>query len=115
MIEGMSRKPFAGLRAVAMLAVAVGMIGQVSVSVQTPDVLINHAVAGNHGGSPALWIVRATDHLDIYCQRHHERALDDIAREAERAYARVSFDLRHDLASVVSLKFVRKIERPCPR
>src|SRR2546427_7424701 len=114
MIEGMSRKPFAGLRAVAMLAVAVGMIGQVSVSVQTPDVLINHAVAGNHGGSPALWIVRATDHFDIYYQRHHERALDDIGREAERAYARVSFDLRHDLARKMPLILFRT-ERELPR
>jgi hypothetical protein len=48
-------------------------------------------------------MVRATDHFDIYFQRPHARALDEIAREAERAYARVSFDLKHELAERVPL------------
>ena len=36
----------------------------------------------------AMWRVRATNHFDIYYA--HARDLDSIAREAERAYARVS-------------------------
>jgi len=79
-----------------------------SVGAQTRWVLINHRLAGNHGGgSPASWMVRATDHFDIYYERQHERALDEIAREAERAYARVSFDLKHELAARVPLILVQ--------
>src|SRR5439155_3501998 len=78
-----------------------------SVGAQTGWVLINHWLAGNHGASPASWMVRATDHFDIYYERRHERALDEIAREAERAYARVGFDLKHELAARVPLILVQ--------
>ena len=49
----------------------------------------------------SVWRTRATDHFDIY---HTQQAdLDEIAREAERAYSLVSFDLRHDLSVKVPL------------
>jgi hypothetical protein len=83
------------------LMVACGLTA--SAGAQTPWVHVNHRLAGNHGTQTPRWMVRATDHFDIYIQRQHERALDEIAREAERAYARVSVDLRHELAAKVPL------------
>ena len=49
----------------------------------------------------AMWRVRATNHFDIYYA--HARDLDSIAREAERAYARVSRDLRRQVSAKVPL------------
>lgn len=40
----------------------------------------------------AVWHVRATDHFDVYYTQRVD--LDSIAREAERAYARIGRDLR---------------------
>jgi hypothetical protein len=49
----------------------------------------------------SVWRTRPTDHFVIY---HTQQAdLDDIAREAERAYSQVSADLRHDLSVKVPL------------
>ena len=47
------------------------------------------------------WRVRATNHFDIYYAQ--ARDLDSVAREAERAYARVSRDLRQQLSARVPL------------
>ena len=49
----------------------------------------------------AIWRVRATTHFDIYYAQ--ARDLDSIAREAERAYARVSRDLRRQVSAQVPL------------
>ena len=49
----------------------------------------------------AIWRVRATTHFDIYYGQ--ARDLDSIAREAERAYARVSRDLRRQVSAQVPL------------
>jgi hypothetical protein len=49
----------------------------------------------------AIWRVRATDHFDIYYAQ--ARDLDSVAREAERAYARVSRDLRRQVSAKVPL------------
>jgi hypothetical protein len=49
----------------------------------------------------SVWRTRATDHFDIYHTTQVD--LDEIAREAERAYSRVSLDLRHDLSGKVPL------------
>lgn len=48
-----------------------------------------------------VWRTRATDHFDICHTTQVD--LDEIAREAERAYSRVSLDLRHDLSGKVPL------------
>jgi hypothetical protein len=49
----------------------------------------------------AMWRVRATVHFDIYYPQ--ARDVDSIAREAERAYARVSRDLRREVSAKVPL------------
>ena len=49
----------------------------------------------------AIWRVRATNHFDIYYAQ--ARDLDSVAREAERAYARVSRDLRRQVSARVPL------------
>jgi hypothetical protein len=49
----------------------------------------------------AEWHVRTTNHFDIYYAQRLD--LDSIAREAERAYSRVSRDLRRDLSVKVPL------------
>ena len=49
----------------------------------------------------AIWRVRATHHFDIYYAQ--ARDLDSVAREAERAYARVSRDLRQEVSGRVPL------------
>jgi hypothetical protein len=49
----------------------------------------------------AIWRVRATNHFDIYYTQ--ARDLDAVAREAERAYARVSRDLRRQVSARVPL------------
>jgi hypothetical protein len=49
----------------------------------------------------ATWRVHATNHFDIYYAQ--ARDLDSVAREAERAYARVSRDLRQQLSARVPL------------
>jgi hypothetical protein len=49
----------------------------------------------------AIWRVRATSHFDIYYA--NARDLDSVAREAERAYARVSRDLGRQVSAKVPL------------
>jgi hypothetical protein len=49
----------------------------------------------------AVWRIRATDHFEIYYA--HAGDLDAIAREAERAYERVSRDLRQQVSAKVPL------------
>src|SRR5258708_31883768 len=49
------------------------------------------------------WTVRPTDHFDIYYRRGQESRLNEVAREAERAYLRISMDLEHTLANKVPL------------
>ena len=48
-----------------------------------------------------VWQTRATDHFDIYYTQQGE--LDDVARKAERAYSRLTLDLRHQLSEKVPL------------
>ena len=49
----------------------------------------------------AVWHVRTTTHFDIYYAQPVD--LDSVAREAERAYARVSRDQRRQLSRKVPL------------
>jgi hypothetical protein len=49
----------------------------------------------------SVWRTRATEHFDIYHAQQTD--LDEIAREAERAYSRVSLDLGHELSAKVPL------------
>jgi len=69
------------------------------------------AVLGSPGKIPvqfdptaAVWRVRTTDHFDIYYAQRVD--LDSIAREAERAYARLSRGLRQEVSAKVPLLLV---------
>src|SRR4051794_26846067 len=59
----------------------------------------NHAAQFNP--ATVTWRVRATTHFEIYYAQ--ARDLDSIAREAERAYVRVSRDLRREISAKVPL------------
>jgi hypothetical protein len=56
---------------------------------------------GQFNPTSVTWRVRATRHFDIYYAQ--SRDLDAVAREAERAYARVSRDVRKELSASVPL------------
>jgi len=53
--------------------------------------------------APARWTMRASAHFDIYFQPSQSGRVDAIAREAERAYARISTLLRHELADKMDI------------
>ncbi len=57
--------------------------------------------------APPQWSVRATDHFDIYFKAAERNRIDAVAREAERAYARISNLLRYDLATGMDVIVVR--------
>jgi BlaR1 peptidase M56 len=62
------------------------------------------------------WQVFPIAHFDIFYQRLAASQLDAIAREAERAYERVSGDLKHELAQHVPLILVaRQRDTPANR
>jgi hypothetical protein len=73
-----------------------GILGLVSV-MWAPTTL----VPAQFNPAAAVWRVRATDHFDIYYA--HARDLDSIAREAERAYERVSHDREQQVSARVPL------------
>jgi hypothetical protein len=101
------------LRIAVCAIVAAGTIGSGNAAGQRSWIHINHPLAGNHGGE-YVWMVRASDHFEIYYQRDHERSLDAIVLEAERAYASVSFDLKYEVAEKVPL-ILLQAERHLPR
>jgi len=95
------------LRALVLVAVATFGSASAALAGQTPIVSPTYPTRAPiphlQGFDPTafVWRTRATDHFDIH---HTQQAdLDEIAREAERAYSRVSFDLRHDLSVKVPL------------
>ena len=71
-----------------------------------------HALIQN--GSPQRWDIQPTDHFDIYYQSPQRSHVDAVAREAERAYAWISYALRHELAEKMPLILVRE-DRDLPR
>src|SRR5260221_12701248 len=54
-------------------------------------------------GPVQRWEINATDHFDVYYRSEQRGNIDAFAREAERAYARLSIDLRHNLAEKTHL------------
>ena len=60
------------------------------------------------------WDIHRTDHFDIHYQPQQRSHVDAVAREAERAYARLSFTLRHEVTDKIPLILVRK-DRDLPR
>jgi hypothetical protein len=64
--------------------------------------------------STQKWDIQPTDHFDIYFQTPQQSHVDAVAREAERAYARLSYALRHEIAEKIPLILVRA-DRDLPR
>jgi hypothetical protein len=60
------------------------------------------------------WDMRATEHFEIYYQPPEQSHVAAVAREAERAYTRISFALRHDFAEKMPLILVGE-DRDLPR
>ena len=60
------------------------------------------------------WSMRSTEHFDIYSQPAQSARVDDIAREAERVYARLSNLLRRDLAAKMDILLLGT-DRDTPR
>jgi hypothetical protein len=103
-MEGVMPRP---LRALVLFAVATFGSASAVLADQTRIVSTTYPTRAPNPNpqrfdpTASVWRTRATDHFDIY---HTQQAdLDEIAREAERAYAHVSFDLRHDLSVKVPL------------
>ncbi len=73
----------------------------------TPVIPINRAVTSESVvvTRNQAWQVRATDHFDIYHQAPQAQA-DAAALEAERAYARISGNMNHELTARVPLILV---------
>jgi hypothetical protein len=60
------------------------------------------------------WTIHPTDHFDIYYRQEQASRLSEVAREAERAYLRVSVDLQHTLAKKVPL-ILLQMNRDLPK
>jgi hypothetical protein len=61
------------------------------------------------------WTTRPTDHFEIYYRlQQNERVIEAVAREAEQAYSRVSFDLKYEMRKKVPLILVPS-DRELPR
>ena len=94
---------------------AIGLMLTAGVAVQStsqnsssPGPLANRETAA--GGSLQLagkWLSRKTDHFDIYYPPDLDLHAERVWREAERAYERVSTDLRHNLAFHVPILLFR--------
>jgi hypothetical protein len=80
--------------------------------------LISHNATSGHAlpqdGREQKWDIRPTNHFEIYYQSQQRSYVDAVAREAERAYARISDALRHELAEKMPLILVRE-DRDLPR
>lgn len=64
-------------------------------------VIVINSVSTQFDPAAATWRVRTTDHFQIYYAQ--PRDLESIAREAERAYSRVSRDRRQQVSGKVPL------------
>src|SRR4051812_27061709 len=63
--------------------------------------IVMNSVSTQFDPLAATWRVRTTDHFEIYYAE--PRGLDSVAREAERAYSRVSRDRRQQVSGKVPL------------
>jgi hypothetical protein len=105
----------------ALVLVAVGTFGSASSAVVLAQIRIVSPTYPTRAINPNpqrfdptafAWRTRTTDHFDIY---HTQQAdLEQIAREAERAYSRLSLDLRHNLPVKVPL-ILLPTDRDLPR
>jgi hypothetical protein len=75
---------------------------------------VTAGLARAQDGGAQTWAAEPTDHFEIYYQSPQRSHVEVVAREAERAYARISLSLRHELAAKVPLILVRE-DRDLPR
>jgi beta-lactamase regulating signal transducer with metallopeptidase domain len=57
---------------------------------------------------PGDWRIRQTDHFEIYYQPDLDLHAVRVAEEVERAYERISFDLKHNLAFKVPIVLLHR-------
>ena len=69
-------------------------------------VLTASCVAASDANAQQAWQITTTTHFDCYFELQSQDRVNRVLFEAERAYARISLDLRHDLAERVPLVFV---------
>ena len=97
-----------------VIAVLIGFVAVSSVLGQTspdqrgtPVIPINRLISGESVviARNQAWRVQTTDHFDIYHQAA-QREADAAALEAERAYARISVTMNHELTARMPLILV---------
>jgi hypothetical protein len=63
-------------------------------------------VSASDANAQQAWQVTTTPHFECYFEAQSQDRINRLLFEAERAYARISLDMRHDLAQRVPLVFV---------
>ena len=98
----------------AVLALGMMLVAGVAVHSTAAESIPRQASAQRRLPSPVKpsqpagsWLTRQTDHFEIYYTADLDLHAERVAREAERAYERVSGDLRHDLAFKVPVFLFR--------
>ena len=94
-----------------LLAGLVGVAATASAQVTLASIL---AVAAIPAQEPQPWMIRTTEHFEIYHQPQAQGHVDAVAREAEAAYDRIRLALRHELAATMPLILVPE-DRDLPR
>lgn len=98
-------RPISGL---AVLAIGTLLAaGAVLQSSSTPPPPANTKVAPGVVQPAGDWRIRKTDHFEIYYQPDMDLHAERVAQEAERAYERVSSELKHNLAFTVPIILFR--------
>src|SRR5262245_59604080 len=60
-------------------------------------------LASREANAQQAWQITTTPHFDCYFEPQSQDRINRVLFEAERAYARISLDLRHDLSQKVPL------------
>jgi beta-lactamase regulating signal transducer with metallopeptidase domain len=111
--QGVAPRPISGLVAVGILLTA-GVVLQSSPTPLPPA----NAQTGSAAPRPAgEWRIRHTDHFEIHYPPDLDLHAERVAQEAERAYEKVSSELKHDLAFKVPVILARSadaLERAAP-
>jgi beta-lactamase regulating signal transducer with metallopeptidase domain len=91
-----------------LVVLTLGMLLAAAVAVQFSSSLVN-AQGGTAVGQSreGTWRTHNTDHFEIHFQPDLDLHAERVGQEAERAYERVSSDLKHDLAFRVPVILLR--------
>ena len=103
--ENDAPRPVSGLAVLAVgTLLAAGVVLQSS---STPPPPANTQAATAVVQPAGDWRIRKTDHFEIYYQPDMDLHAERVAQEAERAYERVSSELKHNLAFTVPIILFR--------